>query len=61
MGNGNSYVDILNTTYKDEFGRNIADVYSGNQEDILKNLEKRKSLLSQGIGAGKSLLGGAVI
>lgn len=63
IGGNTTNTSIENKTlnYTDSNGRTISDIYSGDQTAIKKNLEKRKSLLSQGIGAGKSLLGGAVI
>jgi hypothetical protein len=54
-------VDEATTNYTDTSGRLLRDVFSGNQDMIKKNLEKRKNLLSQGIGAGKSLLGDSII
>lgn len=56
-----TYIEDEQTIFTDASGRKLSDLYSGDQTAIKKNLEKRKSLLSQGIGAGKSLLGGAVI
>lgn len=53
--------NINEVNYTDAEGRPLADIYSGDQTAIKKNLEKRKSLLSQGVGAGKSLLGGAIV
>lgn len=63
LGNSTYTIDITDeeTVFTDASGRKLSDLYSGDQTAIKKNLEKRKSLLSQGIGAGKSLLGGAVI
>lgn len=57
----NTTKNINETNYTDAEGRKLSDIYTGDQTAIKKNLEKRKSLLSQGVGAGKSLLGGAIV